>query len=268
MKHTFGQTITHWFFPGFQTFRCKQTRRSALRFSIAHHHELTLAAHLLHRDNVGVIAFNGIYGIFADAQSRTAYKRILAIKNRPNERNLVLVVAPEYLHEEVDFSRAHYSQEQVIALQRSVHALGVILPAGRKAPLHLIVTQEDQQQTILSIWTEYPPLRRLLELFREHGGRSLVGTSANRSGHPTHYETHAAWQDFNADVDFFLEDDFTALPEIRRRSTSILDLTHPRPRLHRLGNVSKEEIQEALLKYNFPDLFVDTQKVILVRQQA
>ncbi len=238
-------------------------RKTALRLSVDNAEHRDLAARLLTENKVGVIAFNGIYGLFANSDDKTANERILKIKDRPQDKNLILVSAPEYLHEHVDFSHSHYSQEQIIDLQKNLHALGVILPAADSAPDHLI-SRKDNLNTVLSIWTEYDPLRDIIEKFRELGGRALTGTSANRGGQSTHIDNEEAWQDFKNDVDFVLEADYSKLPEIRRRSTSVIDLTQPQPRLHRLGNVTEEEIQNALLKFGFPDLTINKEKTLYV----
>ena len=235
----------------------------ALRLSAENSRDTDIAATLLKENKVGIIAFNGIYGLFTNVEDESANNRILQIKDRPNDKNLVLVSAPENLNEHVDFSNAHYSHEQIAQLQKYLHALGVILPAGSGAPKH-IASNKNEQSTVLSIWTEYEPLRRLITKFRQLGGRALAGTSANKSQQPTHNDTEEVWQDFKTDVDFIVTADFNYLPEIRRRSTSVIDLTQPRPRLHRLGNVTQEEIQEGLLKFGFPDLHVDQEKIIFV----
>ncbi len=235
----------------------------ALRLSAENPEHTDFAAKLLKENKIGAIAFNGIYGLFTNGDYEPASSRILQIKNRPDDKNLVLVSAPEHLNEHVNFVHAHYSHEQVTQLQRYLHALGVILPASNGAPNH-ITSHKNEQPTILSIWTEYEPLRRLITKFRQMGGRALAGTSANKSSEPTHIDTEEVWQDFKTDVDFIVEADFEHLPDIRKRSTSIIDLTQMQPRLHRLGNVNQEEIREALLKFRFPDLQVNYEKTIFV----
>lgn len=238
------------------------TQRS-FRFSAENSEHTDFAAKLLMENKVGIIAFNGIYGLFTNVDNEPASNRILQIKNRRDDKNLVLVSAPENLDEYVDFYHAHYSHEQVVQLQQYLHALGVILPASNDTPNH-IVSHKDVQSTVLSIWTEYGPLRRLITKFRQMGGRAFAGTSANKGNQPTHIDAEEAWQDLKAEVDFIVEADFSRLPNIRRQSTSIIDLTQSRPSLYRLGNVAQEEIQEALLKFRFPDLQVDREKIIFV----
>jgi tRNA A37 threonylcarbamoyladenosine synthetase subunit TsaC/SUA5/YrdC len=227
--------------------------RSALRLFAENPIHRNYAADLLIQGKIGAIGFNGIYGLFCSADDKFQQEKILIMKNRPNDKHGVLVVQPENLREYTDISKTNFTFGQIIKLQKHLHALGVILPASDGAPSHL-VNERGKDKTILSIWTEYQPLRNLIEEFQGLGGRALAGTSANRSGQPTHFDTEAVWQDFKKDVGFVLEADYSALPPIRRQSTSVIDLTGEYPRLHRAGNVSKEEINAALKKFKFPAL--------------
>lgn len=242
----------------------ENARRLAIRFSEENPLHIDHAANLLIKNRIGVIGFNGIYGLFTNVESRAANAHIRFIKGRPEEKKLVLVTPPEYLHEYVDFSRSSFSHKQVIKLQKSLHALGVILPASDSAPSH-IIKNIDEQKTVLSIWTEYGPIRKLMESFRAQGGQALAGTSANMSGQPTHIDIKSAWKDFKGFVDFTIEGDYSYLPELRRQSTSIIDLTKEQPRLHRLGNVTQEEIAEGLRKFDFPELQVERGRLLMVR---
>ena len=222
---------------------------------------LQRTAEILVEGGIVVMAFNGVYGIFGDADNPEVVKRIIDAKNRPPDKKLILVAAPEDLPEHVDFEKSPFSHQQIVQLQREVHALGVILPASKNAPQHLVVKGETD--TILSVWTEYDPVRSAMTYFRGFNRRAFVGTSANKAGEPTHHRAHEVWEDFKFDVNAVMIDSFDHLPEHRRKSTSIVDLTKSTPRLHREGNVTKDEVQEALKKHGFPELYVglDTIKV-------
>lgn len=229
------------------------SQRPALRLSADNPIHRNYAAYLLKNGKIGAIAFNGIYGLFASADNEPAHGRILKIKNRPSDKHGVLVVPPERLREHADISKTNYTYGQITKLQKHLHALGIILPASEGAPEHL-VHKKGEDRTILTIWTEYHPLRMLIEEFQKLGGRALAGTSANRSGQLTHFDTEAVWQDFKLDVCFILEADYSRFPKERRKSTSIIDLTGDDPVLHRVGNVSQEEIDAGLKKFGFPSL--------------
>lgn len=213
----------------------------------------------------GIVAFpfNGIFGLFGDIDNIQASDKIVIAKNRPRDKKLIAVFLPEQIEEFADLKRTHFSKEQIIDFWKDIHALGIIFPASTYSPYHLTIG-EGVERTILAIWTEYKPLRLMMRHFLEMGGRGLVGTSANKSGQVTHYDPDELWNDFQTDVHAIVWDRFDDLPEIRRRSTSVIDLTNRSPRLHRAGNVPEEEIAAALARHNFPKLFAD-RDVITVR---
>lgn len=212
----------------------------------------------------GVVAFpfNGIYGLFGNADNIQAAEKIAKAKNRPKDKSLILVSAPEYLHEHVQMQKIEHHPKKLINLWKDVHALGIILPAAATAPYHLVVRGEID--TILNIWTEYKPMRMLIEQFRKRGGRALVGTSANKNGQPTHYSIDTLWEDFGEELDAVVVADFRHLRKIRRKSTTVIDLTEKQPRLHRLGNLTEKELREAISRHDFPKL-TKQRDLILVR---
>lgn len=195
--------------------------------------------------------YNGIYGLFGNIDDFKVVDKIHEAKERPRDKKLVATWLPEYIHEIADFEKMNFSEERVVEIWKNIHALGLIFPALKNAPSHLVIGEEDNS-TILSIWTEYAPLRYLVEHIRKLGGRGLVGTSANKSGQATHYNYEELYQDFKYDVAGIVKADFSHLPEIRRKSTSVVDLTNKDPRLHREGNVPEAELREILEKYKLP----------------
>ena len=218
-------------------------------------------AHLLRTAQIiragGIIAFpfNGVFGLFGDWDNPAAAEAIIEAKNRPKDRKLIAVHIPERVDLYADLACIPYLKENIVALWRSIHALGIILPASAQSPEGLRIV-EDDQETLLTIWTEYSPLRTMMGYFQELGGRGLVGTSANKSGEPTHFDPDSLWADFYQNVQAIVVDRFDHLPKNRKKSTSIIDLTNNHPRLHREGNVSKDEIREALKRHKFPELVV------------
>jgi len=209
------------------------------------------------------LPFNGIYGFFGNIESKEVADRIIEIKKRPKDRNLIIVSAPEFIDEYVNLTGgSYYSKDSLMSLWRDLHALGVILPAGQKAPFHL--RSGSRKETVLSIWTEYPPLRKVMDCFRSLGGKAFVGTSANHSGNAAHFRTHSLWEEFGESVDAIVEADFQKIDKDRHKSTTILDLTNSQPILHRLGNVDKTELKKALKKNLLPS-FVESSRLILVQ---
>ena len=225
-------------------------------------HDLERAAHVIEDGGIIAFPFNGIYGLFGNADDSQAAEKIFKAKNRPKDKNLILVAHPENIHEHSDLSHSVVSQEQIVNLWKEIHALGLILPASDKTPLHL-VSQKEEINTVLFIWTEYPYLRTLMDYCRLLGIRALVGTSANKSGQPTHFQVETVWRDFGNDVDAIIEADFNHLEPSRYKSTTVVDLSKGNPKLHRLGNVSHDELSNLLKKHQFPELEVKEELIVI-----
>lgn len=217
--------------------------------------------------NGGIVAFpfNGIYGLFGDIDNLKAAKKILKAKNRPSDKNLIVVFQPEKLPEFIDISQISYKKSKIIKLWKEIHALGIIMPASEKVPGNLIL-KTGSMNTVLPIWTEYKPLRQLLKNFQKLGGRALVGTSANKSGQPTHYRVEGLIPEFERDVDAIITDSFDNLHPSRLKSTTVIDLSNGAPRLHRLGNVEEEELSSLLKKHGLPDL-IKQRDIIVVQSR-
>lgn len=229
---------------------------------------LSKATKIINEGGIAVVGFNGIYGIFGDLYNTQAAERIVKIKNRPQDKKLVAVCAPENLAELADFSKLQngVTHEHVITLQQRLHALGVILPSREEIPDY-VISQNGEKKTVLSIWTEYPALRYIITELREsYNKTALVGTSANRSGQATHRYMHEVWAEFQYLVDGIVLGDFSHLDESRGKSTSIVDLTGESPKLHRWGNVTVGEINDILRYCGLQELKVD-ENVLYVRQR-
>lgn len=216
--------------------------------------DLARAAVILIRGGIVALPFNGIFALFGDIEQPHVYERLQAIKGRSSDKRLAQVCLPEYARELVDFSRTCRPERDVLALWQEVHSLGLILPANHRG----VAIQERwaSDGTTLLVWTEYPPLRRVLEQFRALGGKALFGTSANKSGEATLSTTREVWRDFFTDLDAIVADEFSDLPKQRRQSASIVDLTSVAPRLHRAGSASTTELNAALALHGFGSLHV------------
>lgn len=227
---------------------------TAERLDASNEQHLRRVAEVIKAGGIVAFPFNGIFGLFGDADNEEAAEKIINAKNRPKDKKLILVPDLGHIEELVDLRKVNFPVDRILSLWRSIHALGLILPAATTAPGHLVI--KDEIDTVLPIWTEYKPLITMMGHFRKLGHRALVGTSANKSGMPTHYEFEPLWQDFSHDVDAVVEANFDHLPPTRLKSTTVVDLTNSHPRLHRLGNVDEEELREALAKNGFPELVV------------
>jgi tRNA A37 threonylcarbamoyladenosine synthetase subunit TsaC/SUA5/YrdC len=203
--------------------------------------------------------FNGIYVLLGDADDPTVPAKVAWAKRRPQAKGVALVCPPEFLGEHVNLDTPalgrHVPLARVQALQRRLHALGVILPAAMPgAPAHVV-----QAGTILNVWTEHPPtapLRQLVAELRRRGRRALAGTSANLSGQPTITDAEEVLAVFGQRVSTILLQDFDAVPPARRRSATIMDFTQPQPHLVREGSVPAGELAAELRRLGLGELVI------------
>jgi L-threonylcarbamoyladenylate synthase len=219
---------------------------------------IALAADALAAGEIVVFPFNGIFVIVGDADDPAVPEKIAIAKQRPQAKGVALVCPPEALTEHVAPDAVlGWPLSRVQDLYKSVHAVGVILPAASPgAPAHVV-----QAATILNVWTEQQPRSPLRELVLEHrrrGHRALAGTSANQSGQPTITDPALVTSVFVGRVPLIVIDAFTALPPVRRHSASIVDLTGPVPRLVREGSVPAPELRAALRRLGIGELAVPT----------
>jgi tRNA A37 threonylcarbamoyladenosine synthetase subunit TsaC/SUA5/YrdC len=206
-----------------------------------------------------VSGFNGIYVLLGDADDPSVPNKVASAKRRPQAKGVALVCPPEVLGEHVNLKtpalREHDRFARVQALQRGLHALGVILPAAMPgAPGHVV-----QSGTILNVWTEQPPhapLRQLVGELRRRGRRALAGTSANLSGKPTITDADEVIPVFGQRVATILLEDVDALPPRRRRSATIVDFTQSQPHLLHEGSVPAGELAAELRRFGLGELVI------------
>ncbi|MDQ3876697.1 MAG: Sua5/YciO/YrdC/YwlC family protein [Actinomycetota bacterium] len=233
------------------------TRSDILRLTDPAHRARAVDA--LIQGEIVVTAFNGIFVLVGDADEPTVAEKVAAAKKRPQARGVALVCPPEFLPEHVALDapalQVTYPLARIEALWRSVHAVGLILPAALPgAPPHVV-----QDGTVLNVWTEErpaSPLRQLVLELRRRGRRALSGTSANRAGEPTITDPRLVADVFADRVPLMLLDTVDQVPPERRRSASIVDLTAPTPHLVREGSVPAEELRVEMRRLELGDLVI------------
>ena len=196
---------------------------------------------------VVAVRFNGAFALVGDIDCPNSAETIFRVKNRPRHKTLAMINHPEQMTHYIAHGHLRYDFERIVALQTQLHAIGVILPADPQAtPSHTLVGD-----TILNVWTEHAPLRNLVDALRTLGGRALHGASANPSGQPTLACINAVAETFAGKIAGIYIDQRIEVNPIRKRSTSLLDLTTVPPTLRREGNVSRDEICEQLAILDF-----------------
>jgi len=131
----------------------------------------SLSAHLR---SGGLIAYptESCYGLGCDPRNRSAVKRILKLKKRPQRKGLILI-ASEYLQLSKYIQPIDYV-EQIKLSNTPSQALTYLMPAQECCPRWL----RGEHSTLAVRLTAHPLARQLCRSWRG----ALVSTSANRSG--------------------------------------------------------------------------------------
>ncbi|MEM8863036.1 MAG: Sua5/YciO/YrdC/YwlC family protein [Chloroflexota bacterium] len=231
--------------------------------SIVETQNLSRVAELLAAGELIVVFFQGTFAFLCDCDASEPAEKIFQTKNRPREKGLSLVVDPDCLQDFVDLDHPalrRFPLDKAQKLQRIPHALGIVFPAGPYAPKDLV-----QNGTIMNVWTEYPPSRplsQLTQLALAKGLRGFKGASTNLSNEPTYSTVQQVLDQFNGIVPLILNGE-VAVPEHRRKSTTLIDFTQQRPTMIRSGNVTAEEVQDALDEVGFGQLQISESVKVL-----
>src|SRR5262245_53522690 len=130
--------------------------------------DLARAAVILIRGGIVALPFNGTFALFGDVEQPHVYSRIMVAKGRLADQRLAQVCLPEHARELVDFNVTAAPERKIAALWHEVHSLGLILPANRRGGV-TVQERGPTDGTVLVVWTEYHPLRKVLEQFRALG---------------------------------------------------------------------------------------------------
>lgn len=136
--------------------------------------EFEQAVAALHSEGVIAYATEAVFGLGCDPDSELAVQRLLAIKQRPVEKGLILIAADlAQLQEYIDVSQL--STEQLARVEASWPGpFTWIMPARAATPTWLT----GQFDTLAVRVTAHPQVQALCRVF----GKPLVSTSANLTG--------------------------------------------------------------------------------------
>lgn len=153
----------------------------------------------LEQERVIVYPTEAVYGLGCDPDSEKAVMDLLAIKQRPVEKGLILI-ADNYgqLLSYVDDTQIPLDRRSDIFSSWPA-AVTWVMPASKSTPKWLT----GQFDTIAVRVTDHPVVKRVCKAF----GKPLVSTSANLSGQePVMSLTHAK-QTFGSKVSVYVEGD-------------------------------------------------------------
>lgn len=163
--------------------------------SLIAEHDLARACELLRAGGVVAFPTETYYGLAADPFSRQALSRLFALKRRPPDKPVLLLVE----------DRRQFSQ-----LVREVPPL--FEPLMREfwpGPLTLVFPGLDSLPEMLTGYSgsvgirqsSHPVAQRLVRAF----GRPITATSANRSGEPAAVDAAGVFDQLGPDVDLVLD---------------------------------------------------------------
>ena len=183
-------------------------------------------------DNGGVVVFptDTLYGLGADVFSLPALQRIFAIKGRPAELALPVLVAGLDQVESVALPMSNQAQE--------------LAERFWPGPLTLVMRRSPELPDLVTggadtVAVRMPAHRIPLALARRLG-RPITGTSANLTGQPDLLDLDSIENQLGNLVDYIIRSG----PPPEGTGSTVVDITRNVPRLLREGAISLEEIME------------------------
>ena len=183
-------------------------------------------------DSGGVVVFptDTLYGLGADVFSLPALQRIFAIKGRPAELALPVLVAGLDQVESVALPMSNQAQE--------------LAERFWPGPLTLVMRRSPELPDLVTggadtVAVRMPAHRIPLALARRLG-RPITGTSANLSGQPDLLDLDSIENQLGNLVDYIIRSG----PPPEGTGSTVVDITRNEPRLLREGAISLQEIME------------------------
>lgn len=175
---------------------------------------------------VAVIPTDTLYGFAVDSNSVEAVSRIYQIKNRSEQKPLILFLDS---HTKLDKLKIEQTQEQKAILQKYwPGALTAIFPKPECDGLLGF--------SYPTIGLRVPGHSGLLELLKSYPGMFLT-TSANRSGQPSSSDPESIFSEFCQEIDWLIEDGEMA----EGIASTVLDMTASPFKILRMGAVNPEQ---------------------------
>lgn len=181
----------------------------------------------------GIVAFptDTLYGLGALATHDEAVRRLYAVKGRPLDKPLPLLLAAA---EDVHVVAAALPEE-ARRLMAAFWPGALTLVLRRRPDFHSLALFGD---TAALRVPNHPVARRLIAL----AGGPVTGTSANRSGGPSPRTADEVRAQLDGEVDYILD----AGPCPGGIESTVLDLTVDPPRIVRTGAISRAAIEQVL----------------------
>lgn len=195
--------------------------------------QLRLAADILREGGLVIIPTETVYGIAADRNNKKTIDRLFEIKQRPKDKNLsVHIEAKERIDDlAIDIPIAAYK----------------LIDKYWPGPLTLVLKSKDGKTVGLRM-PDHKIALRIIDL----SGVEVVCPSANISGALAPVDFSQAIKVFDGLVDLAVDAGTSAVGV----ESSVVDLTHPLPKVLREGAIRKKDIDITANKKNI--LFICT----------
>ncbi|MCJ7511330.1 MAG: L-threonylcarbamoyladenylate synthase [Dehalococcoidia bacterium] len=182
----------------------------------------------------GLVAYpsDTVYGLGAAASDERAVARVFAVKGRPSEKALPLLLA-----EAEDMAPLCAEVPAAAKLLVEHFWPGPLTLVLRRSPTFHSAALGGGEKVALRV-PDHPLLRELIRAL----GEPITGTSANRSGRPS-CRTAAEVEEELADaVDLIIDGG----PSRAGQESTVVDITEDTPRIMREGAISRREIEKVL----------------------
>ena len=194
--------------------------------------DVTGAAEIIRTGGLVAVPTETVYGLAADAQNEEAVRKIFAVKNRPEEKRLNLLVPGMDAVRGICMSISESAY--ILAKNFWPGPLTMILLKNEKVPD--IVT--DGGKTVGVRCPAHPITLELLNIL----GLPLAAPSANITGMKSPVTADGVKAYFDGKIEAIIDGGKCAVGV----ESTILDLTVSPPKILRAGGLSKEKIEEAL----------------------
>jgi L-threonylcarbamoyladenylate synthase len=193
---------------------------------------IAIAADILRAGGVVAFPTETLYGLGADACNEAAVRKLFAVKARPREKPLIVLV--QDLDEAGRYGELGEDARR-LAGAFWPGALTLIVNRRQSCPLSAEINPRGA-----SVALRAPGSDIAMRLLRAFAG-PLTAPSANRSGAPPPNTAQEAMQGLGPMIDAVLDGGSCPGGE-----STIIDLTAGAPRLLRQGAISRQRIEEAL----------------------
>jgi L-threonylcarbamoyladenylate synthase len=198
-------------------------------------HVIQEVATLIREGQVAIIPTDTAYGLTGNAADAQVVQRILTIKNRAAKLGMPLLAANRT---QIQDLVTLPPQAKALTEKYWPGALTIIAPACREFPTGIVGPQ-------MSLAVRIPAHPVTLAVIRATG-TAIIGTSANKSDHPSPRTADAAAAQLGDQVDYILD----AGPTHHTADSTIINFTTDPPELIREGAIPQSALERWLKTAN------------------